>query len=67
MEMIEGIIRANKEGLAWALAVSVEETLEMAGVVVFVHALLSYLAGGRGAVGVQVSVPARASPRIPPP
>jgi hypothetical protein len=58
MEMIEGVIRAHKETLTWALVVSLEEILEMTGVVVFAHALLGYLAGGLGEVRMEVGAPA---------
>lgn len=66
MEMIDGYYAAvhGKKNLTYELMTCVEETLEMTGVVVFVHALLTYLQGMTAVV--ELRFPLTDSPVSPP-
>jgi len=43
MEVVEALLDRLWGSLSFSLLTIVEETLEMAGLVIFIHALLSYL------------------------
>lgn len=57
MEMIGGLLeeRCGRESLAFALEVLVEETLEMAGLVLFIHALARHIRDHIPGFGVRLS------------
>lgn len=58
MELVGGWLaeRSGQETLAYVLAATVEEALEMAGIVVFIHALLRYIGAELGEVRVAVDL-----------
>jgi len=62
-EMIGGYLLETygRHSVAYAVVKTVEETLEMLGIVVFIHALTSYIADDIGAVRVQLGAARRGS------
>lgn len=62
LETIGGTEASNEErGITWSLCVTAEEILEMAGIVVFIHALMSYITEELG--GLCLCIPARGDDR----
>ncbi|UNU26230.1 hypothetical protein [Microcoleus vaginatus] len=63
MEMLGGYLSSTTgEGsLAYALVTTIEESLEMLGIVVFIHALISYIKTYLGGVGWNIYIPGKNS------
>ncbi|MEG4508147.1 hypothetical protein QUA81_31670 [Microcoleus sp. F6_B4] len=63
MEMIGGYIASQmgEWGLSYMIVVNIEESLEMLGIVVFIHALISYIKTYLGGVSWNVYIPGKNS------
>ncbi|MEG5033504.1 hypothetical protein [Microcoleus sp. AT3-D2] len=64
MEMIGGYIASTlgEWGLSYIIVVNIEESLEMLGIVVFIHALVSYIKTYLGGVSWNIYIPGKNSP-----
>jgi hypothetical protein len=66
VEMLSGnFYETHGDTLGYSLVVTLEESLEMAGVIVFVYAILDYVARKYGAVSFELGTPAPAFAKSP--
>ena len=64
MELVGGYLSftTGEGGLAYALVTTLEESLEMVGIVVFIHALISYIKTYVGGLSWNIYIPGKNSP-----
>jgi hypothetical protein len=61
MELIGGYVASTtgEEGLSYVIGTTIEESLEMLGIVVFIHALISYIKTYLGGVSCNIYIPGK--------
>jgi hypothetical protein len=61
MEMVGGYLASTRgqENVAYVLETTIEESLEMLGIVVFIHALISYIKTSLGGVSWNIYIPGK--------